>query len=261
MIKKQKEFDAGRTFVEWYEFASFQEFSSLTCRVFTSKGGVSVGPYKGLNISFDVGDNKEHVEINRARLVACFNEEDQTIPFVATNQVHGTAITSLEKDTPLPLSCSSDAISTNLPKRCLAIKHADCQAAVFYDPINHAVGAVHSGWRGNVQNIYEKQVSFMKSRYGTRPENLFVGISPSLGPKNAEFLNYEKEFPKEFFPFQVTPFHFDLWQLSLFQLKELGIKEDHVEIAKMCTYALQDEFFSYRRNKITGRNATCVMLK
>ena len=140
------------------------------------------------------------------------------------------------------------------------IKHADCQAAIFYDPVHHAVSCVHAGWRGNVQNIYAHAIAFMAGKFHSQPADILVCISPSLGPHFSEFKNYKTEFPESFWPFQIRPNYFNLWEISRTQLQECGILPHHIEIASICTYANEQDFFSYRRDKVTGRNATVVAL-
>src|SRR5690606_29333339 len=93
----------------------------------------------------------------------------------------------------------------------LLIRHADCQAAIFYDPKRRVIANIHCGWRGSVQNIYQKTVTQMEERYGTRARDLFVCIGPSLGPYHAEFIHYKEEIPPSFWAFQVRPNHFDFW--------------------------------------------------
>src|SRR5262249_11397000 len=96
--------------------------------------------------------------------------------------------------------------------------------------------------------------------FGSRPEDLLVGISPSLGPHSAEFKNYRTEFPQELWGFQVRPEYFDLWALARHQCEECGILPQHIEIAEICTYANPEDYFSYRRDGVTGRNATVAAL-
>lgn len=141
------------------------------------------------------------------------------------------------------------------------IKHADCQAAIFFDPVERAVGAVHCGWRGNVQNIYRHTVETFQSQFGSRVENLLVCISPSLGPENAEFINHERELPQEFLSFKQKVCHFDLWAIARWQLEEVGVLPQHIEIANICTFSDAGDFFSFRREKKTGNHGTVVVLK
>ena len=89
-----------------------------------------------------------------------------------------------------------DILTTRETERALMIHHADCQAAIFYDPVVHALANVHCGWRGSIQNVYQETLAHMFQTFGSKAENVLVAISPSLGPQNAEFVNFEQELPK-----------------------------------------------------------------
>lgn len=180
--------------------------------------------------------------------------------FVTSDQVHGKEVVEVHDLPSIRPIC--DGLMTKQKNLGLLAKHADCQAAIFYDPIHHALATVHSGWRGSVQNIYKSTIEKMKNTYGSLPENLLVGISPSLGPQKAEFRNFRSELPENFWPFQVAPTYFDFWAISQHQLKEEGILAHHIEIAGLCTYSEERDFFSYRRgDKTGGRHATVAFLR
>lgn len=142
----------------------------------------------------------------------------------------------------------------------LFIRHADCQGAIFYDPIHHAIGSVHCGWRGSVSNIYQETIKEMETLYGTDPEDLIVCIGPSLGPEAAEFKHYKEELPEHFWPFQIKPFYFDFWEISRMQLIEGGVPEEQIEVAEICTFSNEKDCYSYRRNKNTSLFGTFVVL-
>ena len=182
------------------------------------------------------------------------------IPTLAfTSQYHGKEVQEVLPDTVDEVR-KCDALATSAPDIGLLIRHADCQAAIFYDPMHHAIANVHSGWRGSVQNIYAETVSFMQTRYGSTPADLLVGISPSLGPDKGEFIHFRKELPEHFRQFQVKPNYFDFWEISRWQLEQCGVLPSHIEIAGMCTYSTPEECHSYRRNKATERLGTIVSL-
>jgi YfiH family protein len=153
-----------------------------------------------------------------------------------------------------------DGLYTDRSKQRLVIQHADCQAALFYDPINHVVANIHAGWRGNVQNIYAHTIKKLYQLYSCRPENLKVCISPSLGPCCAEFKNYKEELPQSFWQFQVRPTYFDLWEVSRTQLEKEGVASNNIEIAQICTCCNPMYYHSYRRDKTSLRHYTIIGL-
>jgi len=240
--------------LEWLEFHLFQEFPDLKHAVFLRHGGVSEGPFTSLNAGGGTGDDEEKIKLNRAKMrkhLGC-----KTL--VSGKQVHAiqVALAPLENEQE-----ECDGLITQAQGTGLFIKHADCQAVIFYDPIEKALGCVHAGWRGNIQNIYGEALGKMRQAFGSKPENIFVGISPSLGPCCGEFIHYEKEIPHQFWPFQIRPLYFDLWEMARSQLLQAGILPHHLEIAPICTCCNPADFYSYRRDKTTGRNATVVCLK
>ncbi len=241
----------------WFEFSLLQPFYFIKHGCFSRKGGASSPPFDSLNIKLFPEENPASVQENRARIQKALNTQS---PLVDLEQVHGAAIAVVQHmPKNLPLS-TCDAVITNVRQIPLTVMHADCQACLILDPEHRAIAAVHSGWRGNVQNIYGKVVEKLTQEYGSTPEQLFACVGPSLGPCHAEFKEWEKEWPKEFWPYKNENNYFDLCEIALKQLTEAGIKKDHIEIAKMCSYDQKEYFFSFRRDGLTGRNASCIML-
>ncbi|GAB5411051.1 MAG: hypothetical protein ChlgKO_01650 [Chlamydiales bacterium] len=175
--------------------------------------------------------------------------------------VHGATIAHVTKESP-ELIRDCDGLITDVPEIALMATSADCQVALFYDPVKKAVGAVHAGWRGQVVNIYAEAVRRMGEVFGSDPNDLRVSLSPSLGPSRAEFVNYRKEFPECFWGFQVRPNYFDLWALAKWQLMQVNILEKNIAFSKICSYDSPDRCFSYRRDgKKSGRNASIIGIK
>jgi YfiH family protein len=248
MIRKKR----GK--LEWLEFDLLADIPGLAHGVFLRHGGVSEGPYHSLNIGGGTGDEPDKIAENRRRLF----EALQIQRWVGGKQVHGNAVALIEDPSQEVGEC--DALITDRKEIGLMIKHADCQAAIIYDPVHRAIANVHSGWRGNVKNIYGVTVLKMMNTFGSKPQDLLVGISPSLGPDCAEFINYKVELPEEFWKFQVRPHYFDLWAIARFQFEESGVSSHHIQIAEICTHTQEEDYFSYRRDRVSGRNATLVML-
>lgn len=242
--------------IEWLEFDQFQDFKRLSHRLYLRHGGVSVGNYGTLNFSFKGGDNDTHVEQNY-NLIKELSPKSNKI--VRAAQCHSARLAKVTDSSP-EVEFSCDGLYTLAQQAMLMILHADCQAAIFYDPIRHVLANIHCGWRGNVQNIYREAIFALKRDFGTKPEDLLVSISPSLGPEQAEFTNYRTELPEEFWQFQVKPYYFDLWAISRWQLEKEGILPHHIEIAQICTKSNPSDYFSYRNVKQSGRHATCAML-
>ena len=172
---------------------------------------------------------------------------------VTPKMTHGNRVLPLEA---VRAGAFCDGVITDKSQVALRITHADCQAAIFYDKRKNILANIHCGWRGNVQNIYSNAILQMKQFFGCRASDLIVCISPSLGPKHAEFINYRTEFPEFMWDFQHFPNHFNLWEISKFQLLSEGVLMENIEIASICTFECHHEFYSYRRDKTPLRNST-----
>lgn len=243
--------------IEWLEFELFQPYAhELSHAIFLRKGGVSFAPFDSLNFSFSNGDDPDAVEENRQRaqrILKCG-------ALKTGHLIHGADLLEATSASQTVVGLCDGLISKEKGVG-LMVTHADCQAALFYDPVEKAIASVHCGWRGNVKNIYLETVKKLQADYGCKPENLIVGISPSLGPDSAQFINYLSELPQSFWGFQVKPLYFDLWAISKAQLIEAGVLPDQIEIANLCTFENAQDFFSYRRQGArSGRNATAITL-
>jgi polyphenol oxidase len=255
LIRQEKE---ALTF---YQFRLCQGIPGLVHGVFTRRGGESAGDLRGLNLSFSVGDREGRVAGNRKRVRDLLNLPSLT----SLRQVHGTEAVIISngtgRDTTLcPETETGDILLTDRPGPGLLIKQADCQAVLLYDPRHKAVANMHCGWRGNVRGVIPEGVRKMRAVYGTDPADLLAAIGPSLGPCCAEFIHYRDELPEEAWKYQVRPFYFDLWQWSRDQLLTAGVKAGNIEIAGICTSCRTDEFYSYRKEKVTGRFGSVIGL-
>ncbi len=227
---------------------------------FSRHGGNSVGIYAGNNLGYHVGDDTVRVTANRNGVKKCLG-----LSFlVSARQVHGRSVALVRdsnKDREFP---DCDALMTSQQGVGLLICHADCQAILLYDPIQKAVAAIHSGWRGSAANISGYTVKKMSETFGSRPADIVAGISPSLGPCCAEFKNYKDELPEEFWKFQVRENYFDFWEITSSQLVKAGLQQKKIRIAARCTRCSND-YFSYREAcelsaGKTGRNGTVIAL-
>ncbi len=233
--------------IEWLEFELLANEPGIIHGVFLRHGGVSEESFTSLNVLEWGSDHTENVQKNRALIVETLKLEK----LIAGHQKHGANVVHVTEQTEPYLQC--DGLMTTQKNWGLMAMHADCQGTILYDPIHKAIATVHAGWRGQVQNIYREVICKMAHTFGTKPENLLVCISPSLGPQNSEFKHYRDELPEEFWSFQIKPTYFDLWAIAEHQLKGCGVLPHHLEIARIDTYANPSDFFSYRREKAAGR--------
>lgn len=247
---------ADRKKIEWIEFNLFKRYPHLIHGTFLRHGGISQGHFATLNVSLDTGDHPDSVKSNREAIARSLN-----LPrIVFAHQTHSSKIHVVTSKHP-QTAPHADALITRETGIGLGITHADCQAALFFDPVQKVIAAAHAGWRGTVQNIYGHLIETLRRDLHCQPKDLRVVISPSLGPDHAEFKHYKEELPAAFWSFQVRPNYFDFWEISKQQLLASGIPEEQLEIAAICSYCHSQDYYSYRKEKETGRNATVIALK
>lgn len=241
--------------VHWLEFELLADFPRLKHGVFLRHGGSSMGTFASFNLSHNLGDRVEHVEANLKKAAQIMGVTE----WLWGQQVHSNQI-ELVTTSPWNYALPCDALATSLPNKGLMIHHADCQAAILYDPIQHSLCTVHCGWRGSVLNIYASAIALMKKTFHSSPQDILVCISPSLGPESAEFIHYRQELPETFWEYQIKPHYFDFWAISEMQLLKEGILREHIQIAGYDTKARPEDYFSYRYNKIRGGHGTVAIL-
>ncbi len=247
-------------------------------------GGVSKTPCESLNLAFHIGDSLQDVLENRSIVANHLGVTSDRI--TCGNQVHGlkaVRITeeligagALSPDTAIP---DCDAVYTDIPNVPLFLFTADCVPVGIYDPVHHVVATVHAGWRGAIGHLPVITIEAMKRDFGTRFEDCYVYLGPSIGPKSFE-VNQElaDTFTDEWKKItdttsdelvryivregalQATP-HVDLWRFIEEDLLQRGVPKGQICISG--TDSMTDEnCFSYRREHgKTGRMALFGMLE
>ena len=139
----------------------------------------------------------------------------------------------------------------------LAVLSADCVPILMYDPVRHAIGAAHAGWRGTVAGIGLKLVETMVEAFGSDPADLLVGLGPSIGPccyvVGPEVIAAWNDLGLDPAGTAVRrdadQFIFDLWQANRIGLITAGVDDDHIELAGICTSCNADTYFSRRAGR------------
>ena len=233
-------------------FESLARLPGIKHAVTTRRGGVSRAPYDSLNLALG-DDQPQAVEANLESLRGALGLER----LVFAHQVHGERILRVEGGEDSPVA-QADGLVTTRPGVGLLIKTADCQAVMLAAP-GRAVANLHVGWRGNVANLPARGVAFLEDELGVEPGELWAAVSPSLGPCCAQFVHHARELGPDFLPYEEAPQHFNLWRVTVDQLVRAGVREERIEVSGLCTRC-QDDFFSYRRDKITGRSGSVIAL-
>jgi YfiH family protein len=249
-------YDSATRGIVVFRFPHLTRFDGLRHGIFSRHGGVSKTPFDSLNISHGLGDEDRHVTENRLRVARFF--QSQTVVYIHQN--HGTRVAEVKEGRGMIQRIEADAVITASSHHALAIQTADCQAILLYDPAQKAVANIHNGWRGSIGNIIGKTIERMSACFNSRPQDLWAGLGPSLGPCCAEFVNYKKELPPWMWRYKGEGRKFDFWQMSRDQLTAAGIPASNIAIGGQCTRCQSDIYYSYRGEKMTGRFASVVGL-
>ncbi|MDQ5984667.1 MAG: Polyphenol oxidase [Syntrophus sp. SKADARSKE-3] len=249
---------------------SLSELDFLSHAFCTRVGGVSKGPFAGLNISPLEGDEPENVCENWRLLSQAFGIAKDH--FFLLRQVHGDGILVLDR--PLPMAPAAadlcepppyDAVITDQPGLALCIKTADCVPIFLVDPVNRVIANVHAGWKGTALGIARRVVTAMTERFGSKPGLILAAIGPAIGP-----CCYEVDEPViramgQGMGCRPSLTH-DRWMLDLplinrHLLCEAGLAGEHISSVNLCTSCRKDLFFSHRRDRgRTGRQVHFLML-
>jgi YfiH family protein len=218
----------------------------------TRHGGVSDGAFATMNLGDHVGDAGDRVLENRRRLrdVACAEP-------VWLEQVHSSQVVV----DPVPGSRpKADGIVLHTPRMAAAILVADCLPVLLCDAEGSVVGAAHAGWRGLSGGVIENTVRAMQRPAGTLTAWLGAAIGPSsfeVGEDvRAAFCGEDADALPCFTYLCQGKWLADLYGLARLRLRRLGLTS--IQGGGECTLRDAARFFSYRRDRVSGRMAALV---
>ena len=235
----------------------------------TRAGGVSAAPYGdgrgggGLNLGLHVGDDPAHVADNRARLQSFLPGRPAWIA-----QVHGAAVVDAATVGPgQPVRTGDASIATGAGVVC-AILTADCLPVLFADLDGKVVGAAHAGWRGLAGGVLGQTIAAMRA---AGAGDITAWMGPAIGPTAFEvgqdvFDSFARALPGHDvgFAFVRHPERGGKYTADMFALARLMLEEDGITSVAgglHCTAVERDRFYSYRRDGVTGRQASLIWLK
>lgn len=222
----------------------------------TRNGGVSGAPLASLNLAEHVGDNREKVAENRARLKQALNLPAEP---VWLKQVHGTRVVDAAVVSGTP---EADGSYSRAAGVVCAVLTADCLPLLLCDEQGSRIAAVHVGWRGLAAGIIEAALQHLGD---TR--QLMAWLGPAIGPHSFEvggevremFVAHDAEANHAFRPSPTGRWLANLYQLARQRLNAQGVTR--IYGGEWCTHSESQRFYSYRRDGVTGRMATLIWIK
>jgi YfiH family protein len=225
--------------------------------VTTRAGGVSGGAHASLNLGLRCGDAMDAVLENRRRLGRLLPGRP-----VWLRQVHGCGVLRAAA-TPGFAEPEADASVTTLPGTVCAVLVADCMPVFLADEQGEAVGVAHAGWRGLSAGVIEATVA----AFPCTAERLVAWLGPAIGPRvyevgdevRAAFVSKDAAAAGAFLPTRPGHWLADLYALARRRLSSCGVSR--VSGGTFCTYSEPERFYSFRRDRVTGRMAALAWLE
>lgn len=230
----------------------------------TRAGGCSAPPYHSFNLAHHVGDARDAVAGNREILAQALPAHT---PVQWLNQVHGTSVVEAADTASYP---EADAVWSRQRDFACAILTADCLPVLFCSTSSDVVAAAHAGWRGLLDGVLEATVAAMAAA----PDQMLAWLGPAIGPRAFEVGAEVREAFLQactatqeaatgccFVPNAARPGHYfaDLYALARIRLEAVGVTAIYGE--HLCTFSDSTRFYSYRRDGVTGRMASVILLR
>lgn len=229
----------------------------------TRRGGISQPPYASNNLALHVGDDPARVEVNRRDLCKSLGLSK---PVQWLEQVHGVKVAMAKADGQIK---TADACYTTEPGLACVVMTADCLPILVCDQMGTQVAAIHAGWRSLARGIIARTLE----KFTGPSAQLQIYLGPAIAQphfevgievleaffKMARNARHSDEIAQAFKP-GTRPLHFyaDIYALARAELEALGVTAIHG--GDFCTYRESELFYSYRRDKTTGRMASLIWI-
>lgn len=249
--------------VEYLTFPSLEKTGIVSHLFSTRIGGASDGIYASMNLSYARGDRKEAVDENFRRIAEIMGRGIQD--FVLSDQTHTTNVRkATEEDRGKGIVyqkdyCGVDGLITNEKHIVLATFYADCVPLFLVDKKHRAIGLSHSGWKGTAGRMGEHTLLAMREAYGTNPEDVEIGIGPSICKDCYEVGEDVAEAFAAGFPDKVRKdilfakgggkYHLDLWKANEYIFRMAGVPTEQISVTDICTCCNPNYLFSHRASQ------------
>ncbi|EAT11562.1 peptidoglycan editing factor PgeF [Bermanella marisrubri] len=221
----------------------------------TRDGGVSSAPYDSLNLGHHVEDDPQAVKENRSRLYQHLPGEPAWL-----QQVHGTVVVDANT---AQSGIEADAVFSDSPAAVCAVMTADCLPVLFTNVQGTKVAAAHAGWKGLMEGVLEATLSKFSG-----DDVIIAYLGPAIGPNAFEvgpevrdgFIERNADAESCFrASSNKGKWLGDMYALARIRLLAQGVKRIYGGME--CTFTQEDKYFSYRRDGMTGRMASCIWIE
>jgi YfiH family protein len=237
----------------------------------TRTGGVSEGAWSapgtgsrasqvgggGMNLGLATGDRPVDVERNRSILGAYLPSAPRWLALE-----HGARV--VDAETVGAETATADASIASAEGVVCCVTVADCLPVFLADQDGRMVGVAHAGWRGLAAGVLQAAVQAMRKRMGRRGAPIVAFLGPCIGPTafevGADVLDAMRvtlpQAEHAFRPLSGSKYLADLPALARQALAQVDVEDVHGGL--WCTHSDPARFYSFRRDKVTGRHAALI---
>ena len=231
----------------------------------TRQGGFSAAPFDSLNLRAGLGDDDGVVARNQRLLAQAIGAAP-----VYLNQVHGASVVRLTAADARPGAPTrrADASVTTEPGVACTVLVADCLPVLFAAPGGWAVAAAHAGWRGLSLGVLEATLRAVCEAGGCEPAEVQAWLGACIGPRAFEVgpdvlaafgASPQRSDSPRFVPKGLGKWWADLASLARDRLQAAGVGS--IGGGTWCTVSEPSPFFSFRRDRVTGRMAAAIWIE
>jgi polyphenol oxidase len=159
-----------------------------------------------------------------------------------------------------------DALITDKKNKAIGVFTADCVPILIFDRVRQVIAAVHSGWKGTLNEIVLITITRLIREFNCKPEDLVAYIGPhnqsccyEIG-KDVENLFTSNNLYNNFDI--VNQGKLNLEKCIETQLKHAGVLSENIKTLNICTFCNEKfQLYSYRKQKDTcGRMFSFIYL-
>lgn len=228
-------------------------------------GGSSRAPYSSANQASHVGDDPQAVISNRSQLAGLLGVPADQMTYMHPDHGRGVAVIGAAGSWPSGVLPGSeiqevDALVTTTPGVGLVALAADCVPVLLAADHPAVVAAVHCGWRGLAVDVVGAALESMAALGAPTPA-IRAWVGPAICSNCYPVPKQRAEQLAAVAPAALAVARDGQPALDLRAglAERLGAAGVQYEMVGGCT-SCDDQFFSYRRDGLTGRQAGAIAL-
>jgi hypothetical protein len=182
-------------------------------------------------------------------------------------QVHGAVVVDAARAAAHREAPRADAAFATRAGVVCCVLVADCLPVLLADARGRGVAAAHAGWRGLAGGVIQNAVAGLRAALDDERARILAYLGPAIGPEHFEvgpevLAAMLERLPRARAAFRPAPsgrYRADLFALAREALAQARVLE--VFGGGLCTVSDPARFYSFRRDRVTGRHAALVWRK